>query len=496
MGEAGIKTTVHGPISYTPDGQPLVGPAPGLRNAWIAAGSGFGIGEGAGAGRLLAEWMVEGAPPMHMLAFDPRRFGGFADRDYRVEKAIEVFSMQFATHYPLEEREAGRPRKTTAIYQRLKDAGARFGCAYGWERANWFASGDEPHRLSFKRTQWFDAVARECKGLHENAGVIDLSGFTKYKVTGGDAYRTLDAMSANRLPAKNGDLRLCHFLNDHGRLECEFTIARIADDEFYLVCAALAEHHHLDWLRHHTEPGANVRYENLTESHGVLGLAGPRSREILQALSDTELSNPNFPWLSVQTINVAGIEVRAMRVSYTGELGWELHHRAEDQLALYDAVTTGVTSTAPVNLGFYALNALRMEKAYKAWGVELTVENTAWELGLDRFVSLKNRGFIGRDALLAQRERGVDKHFAYVEIQTGDSDVIGGEPVFAGDQLSGVMVSGAYGHRVGKSLGFALLNSSELPNAKPLETELMGQRRGLRIIAKPAFDPKDLCPRS
>ena len=496
LGEAGIKTTVHGPISYTPDGQPLVGPAPGLRNAWIAAGSGFGIGEGAGAGRLLAEWMVEGAPPMHMLAFDPRRFGAFADRDYRVEKAIEVFSMQFATHYPLEEREAGRPRKTTAIYQRLKEAGARFGCAYGWERANWFAQNDEPHTLSFKRTEWFDALARECKGLHENAGVIDLSGFTKYKVSGRDAHRTLDRMSANRLPSNIGDIRLCHFLNDLGRLECEFTIARIADDEFYLVCAALAEHHHLDWLAHHTEPGADVCYENLTESHGVLGVAGPRSREMLETFCDTDLSNSAFPWLSSQMVNVAGVEVRAMRVSYTGELGWELHHRAEDQLPLYDAVTTCVTGAAPVNVGLYALNALRMEKAYKAWGVELTVENTAWELGLDRFVSLKNRRFIGADALRAQRERGIEKRFEYVEVETGDSDVIGGEPVFAGDVLSGVMVSGAYGHRVGKSLGFALISPSESTTTEPWETELMGQRRGLTVIAEPAFDADNVCPRS
>ena len=495
LGEAGIKTAVHGPISYTPDGQPLVGPAPGLRNTWIAAGSGFGIGEGAGAGRLLAEWMVEGAPPMHMLAFDPRRFGAYANREYRIDKAIEVFSLQFATHYPLEEREAGRPRKTTAIHTRLKQAGARFGCVYGWERANWFAKHHEPHSLSFKRTEWFDAVARECNRLHDNAGVIDLSGFSKFRVRGGDAETTLDSMSANRLPAKIGDIRLCHFLNHHGRIECEFTIARIAEDTFYLVCAAVAERHHLDWLRHHTEADASIEYENLTERNGVLGVAGPRSREILQNLCDTDLSNSSFPWLTTQGVKVTGVEVQAMRVSYTGELGWELHHRAEDQATLYDAIMDN-TDSSPVNVGFYALNSLRMEKAYKAWGVELTVENTAWELGLDKFVSLGNRKFIGRDALMSQRDKGVEKCFVYVEIDTAESDPIGGEAILAGDELAGVMVSGAYGHRVAKSLGFALLDTKEVTAGRGLEAEIVGKRRALRIIDEPAFDAKSVVPRS
>lgn len=496
LGEAGIKTTVHGPISYTPDGQPLVGPAPGMRNAWIAAGSGFGIGEGAGAGRLLAEWMVEGAPPMHMLAFDPRRFGAYADRDYRIDKAIEVFSLQFATHYPLEEREAARPRKTTAIYERLKSAGARFGCAYGWERANWFASENEPHTLSFRRTEWFEAVARECTALHENAGVIDLSGFTKYRVSGRDAQRSLESMSANRLPGKVGDIRLCHFLNGDGKVECEFTICRTGAEAFYLVCAAVAERHHLDWLVHHTDSGADVCYENLTESRGVLGIAGPNSRAILQPVCDADLSNENFPWLTAKVVTAAGVEVTAMRVSYTGELGWELHHRAEDQITLYDALMSGDAEVAPVNVGFYALNSLRMEKAYKAWGVELTVENTAWELGLDRFVSLGDRDFIGRDALIAQREGGLDKRFVYLEIEAGESDAIGGEALLAGDELVGVMVSGAYGHRVGKSLGFGLLDVVKLAAGRSLEAEIVGVRRRIRVIDEPAFDRRSRCPRA
>ena len=496
LGEVGIKTAVHGPVSYTPDGQPLIGPAPGLRNAWIAAGSGFGIGEGAGAGHLLAEWIIDGAPPMHMLAFDPRRFGRYADRDYRVKKAVEVFSMQFATHYPLEEREAARPLKTTAIYERLAHAGARFGCAYGWERANWFAIDGEPHSLSFKRTQWFDAVARECAALHENAGVIDLSGFTKYRVSGRDAHHSLDSMSANRLPSKVGDIRLCHFLNLRGKVECEFTICRTGDDSFYLVCAAVAERHHLDWLQLHTAPSAEVCFENLTESHGVLAIAGPNSRAILQRVCDRDLSNTSFPWLTAQALTVADVEVYAMRVSYTGELGWELHHRADDQGALYDALVADNGPVAPTNVGFYALNSLRMEKAYKAWGVELTVENTPWELGLHRFVALEGRDFYGRDSLIQQRERGVEKRVVYVELDARQSDAIGGEALFAGRELVGVVISGAYGHRVGKSLGFALLDATEISAGRTLEAEIVGERRNVRIIDEPAFDASNIAPRA
>ena len=491
LGEVGIKTAVHGPISYTPDGQPLVGPAPGIRNAWIAAGSSFGIGEGAGAGHLLAEWMVHGAAPMHMWAFDPRRFGHYADFDYRVSKAIEVYANQFSTHFPLEEREGARPKHTTAIYVRLKSAGARFGCVYGWERANWFAANDEPHTLSFARTAWFDAVARECKGLSETAGVIDLSGFSKYRVRGRDAEHTLGSLSANRLPTKVGDLRLCHFLNHHGRIECEFTIARLAKDDFYLVCAAPAKGHHLDWLKGHTEPGARVEFEDLTASRGVLGLSGPLSREILQPLCENDLSNQRFPWLTSQSVNIAGIDVQAIRVSYTGELGWELHHHAKDQCALYDALMHDGRALKPINVGFYALNSLRMEKAYKAWGVELTTENTPWELGLDRFVSIKNRAFIGRDALCHQHKTGIDKRFVYVEIDSNHTDVIGAEPVYAGSERVGVMVSGAYGHRVGKNLGFAQLFDQRPPLDQPLSTNMLGENHAIRIIEEPAFDPSN-----
>lgn len=496
LGEAGIKTVVHGPVSYTPDGQPLVGPAPGLRKVWIAAGSGFGIGEGAGAGLLLAEWMVEGTPPMHMLSFDPRRFGSYADQGYRVAKAVEVFAMQFATHYPFEEREAGRPKKRSPVYQRLAAKGAVFGSAYGWERANWFARNAESHRLSFRRVEWFDAVAAECAGLSRGVGIVDFSGFSKYVVRGEDAERTLDALSANRLPRRVGELRLCHFLNDRGGIECEFTMTRLGKTEWYLVCAALAEQHHLDWLREHTPADADVRIENRSETHGVLGVAGPRSRALLEGLTDEDLSNAAFPWLSAAGMTVAGVELEALRVSYTGELGWELHHRIEDQLTLYDALHERGQNLSLIDVGFYAVDSMRLEKGYRAWGVELTIESTPWEAGLDRFVVLDGREFVGRDALLRQREEGVKRSFALLTIGARDADVFGGEAVFAGAHIVGVIVSGGYGHRVGKSLAFALLDVEHTEPGMMLEVEILGERCRAWVIEEPIYDPRNERPRA
>lgn len=494
LNEVGIKSTIHGPVSYSADGQPLIGPAPGLRNAWLACGSGFGIGEGAGAGKLLAEWIVEGQPPMHMGVFDPRRFGGYADRDYRVAKAIEVFACQFATHYVLEERPAGRPRKTTSIYNRLQQAGARFGCVYGWERANWFASGDEAHTLSFHRTEWFDAVAREVSAVSGHAGVIDLSGFSKLVVRGADAARFLDRLCANRLPSRMGEIRLCHCLNHRGTVECEFTITLVAESEYYLVYAAAAEQHHIDWLQQQLSPGLDVSFENLTGFRTVLGLAGPASRDILTQLTDADLGNAAFPWLSAQTIDVAGCPVLAMRVSYSGELGWELHHEMGDQPAIYDALKS--VMAAPADFGFYAMNSMRMEKAYVAWGSELTVENTAWELGLERFVELEGRDFIGRDALLAQRDAGVKRKLYYAEVDTVDSDIIGGEAVFRDGNRVGVAISGAYGHRVGKSLAFLLLPIQPDLQEKELSVEVLGQMCTARVLPLPAWDAQNRLPRT
>ena len=496
LAEAGIRTTVHGPVSYCADGQPLIGPAPGLRNAWLSCGSGFGIGEGAGAGKLLAEWMVEGQPPMHMGVFDPRRFGDYADRQYRVDRAVEVFAMQFTTHYPLEERSAGRPARKTPIYQRLAEAGARFGCVRGWERPNWFAVADEQHRLSFHRTDWFNAVAREVQGVCAHAGVIDLSGFGKLLVRGKGARAFLDHLSANRLPENVGDIRLVHCLNNRATVECEFTITLLEAGVYYLIYAAAAEQHHIDWLMHHLQGRTDVVIENVTASRGVLGLAGPGSREILSQLTSEPLAITDFPWLTARKIEVAGRPLTALRVSYTGESGWELHHSVSDQAVIYDALKSVAQVAPPVDFGFYAMNSMRMEKAYRAWGVELTVENTPWESGLDRFVSIDGREFIGREALVEQRANGISRQLVYVEVESGDTDIIGGEAVYCNDVRVGVAVSGAFGHRVGKCIAFLLLPLEAAGGHGALEVEILGQRCPAKPLPEPVYDGDSRLPRA
>ena len=537
LADAGIKTVVHGPVSYSADGQPLIGPAPGLRNAWLACGSGFGIGEGAGAGKLLAEWIVNGQPPMHMGAFDPRRFGSYADRDYRVSRALDIFANQFATHYPLEEREAGRPRKTSPIHQRLSEAGAQFGAAFGWERPNWFntlqalttsapvattehsaASGTKngfeknaaqntqaaSQQLSFRRTAWFNAVARECRQLSAHAGVIDFTGFAKFKVVGRAAEIFLDNLSANTLPQQTGQIRLCHFLNSHGRVECEFTVTRVGDEQFYLVGAAWGELHHLDWMQQMLQQGqhqkphrqhgtTDVSITNVTQQTAVTAIAGPAAQQLLQPLCKQSLELEQFPWLEARHIEVAGCEVLALRVSYTGEAGWELHSSLAQQPIIYAALKA--RPEPPVDVGFYAVNAMRMEKAYKAWGAELTVENSIRELGLERFVVTDNRQFIGRAAVLADREQTLTRRFYYCAIDTTDSDPIGGEAIFQADQRVGVLVSGAYGHRVGYCIGFALLDIAAADNGQALQVEMLGEWRQLTLIAEPAFDAQNRRPR-
>ncbi len=494
LAEAGIRTVIHGPVSYCADGQPLIGPAPGLPNVWLACGSGFGIGEGAGAGKLLAEWMVEGCPPMHMGIFDPRRFGDYADRAYRLDKARETFALQFATHYPLEERPAGRPRKMTPIHDQLERAGARFGCVHGWERANWFAVHHESQTLSFQRTEWFDAVAQEVRSVTTHGGVIDLSGFSKFLVKGRDSMAFLDSLFANRMPSRAGDIRLCHCLNQKGTVECEFTVTLLEDGSYYLIAAAAAAIHHLDWLRNHLPRGADVTIENVTESRGVLGLCGPNSRGILQQLTHTDLQTMAFPWLSARTIEVAGKPLLALRVSYTGELGWELHHDIGDQVALYAALKSVSGMEGPVDFGFYAMNSMRMEKAFKAWGSELTVENTAWELGLDRYVCLSGRDFIGRSALIRQRDEGVLRQLYFAAVDNPDIDIIGGEAVYLGDERVGVAVSGAYGHRVDLNLSFLLLPVDRVASGALFAIEMLGRMFPVHLLEGPAFDPYSRLP--
>jgi len=473
--EGGIKSIVNGPITFTPDANPLIGPAFGLRNAWLLTGSSMGIMEGGGAGKFLAEWMDGGEPPMDALAVDSRRFGGYTDRDYRVDKAVECFAAQFGIHYPYEERLAGRNKKQTPAYELLKSNGAVFGSAYGFERPNWYSRNPAvtESSLSFRRANWFDTVAAECENLQQNVGLGDLSVFSKFRVSGKDAFAFIDRLGANSAP-QTGRIGLSHVLNQSGGIMSEFSISATEDNEFYLASAAAAGRHDEDLLRVRSR-GFDLQVENITDRKGVFGIMGPNAETLLQQLCDQDLSITAFPWLGAGRIEIAGIAVEALRVSYVGEPGFELHHDIDQQHSLLQHL---LQAGEKFELGFYgafAMNSMRLEKAYRAWGADLTTERTPLEAGLDHLVKSKNRDFIGRDAMLARQQRDDHWSMELLEFEDPEFDPFYMHTVFRGDEAVGLVTSGSYGYRLQKAIGLAYFRTP-ITRADELKVEILGRR--------------------
>ena len=518
LANAGIRTIVHGPITFTPDANPLVGPAFGLDNAWLLTGSSMGVMEGGGAGRFLADWMVDGAPPMDALAVDPRRFGAWADRDYRVAKAIECFGLQFGGHYPFEERPAGRPRRVTSIYGVQAARGAVFGCACGWERPNWFASGgesrseprlesgadtrwgksDDPRDapLTFLRPAWRSTVAAECRAVRDRAGIVDLSAFAKFEVAGADATAFVERLGANRPPRGVGGIGLTHVLTGTGGVASEFTVTRLAAKRYYLTSAAAAERHDEDVLRQHAGGFADARVVNRTEHMGALGLVGPEARAVLGALTDADLDDDAFPWFSARTIRIGSVEARALRVSYVGELGWELHVAMTDLPVLHEALCAAGEPVGLSPFGAYAMNSMRLEKGYRAWGADLTTERTPIEAGLDHLVRTVGREFTGRAALLARAANPDAWRMVLLSIGPDDEvDPFHTHTVWCGGRPAGIVTTGAPGHRTGTVLALAYMRPVADARGHAgdggLEVSILGRRCAARMLAGPPYDPDD-----
>lgn len=485
---AGLKRVINGPITFTPDGNPLIGPAFGLDGAWLLTGSSMGVMEGGGAGAFLADWIVDGAPPMDALATDPRRFGDWADRTYRLDRAHESFGLQFGIHFPHEEREAGRPRRTTPILERQRAAGAVFGVAHGWERPLYF--GSAPGRLTFRKPDWLDAVGAECLAVRDAAGLFDLSAFAKFEVTGPDALAFAESLGANRAPRRDGRIGLTHALTPAGGVASEFTVTRLSADRIYLTSAAAAERHDHDLLRVRAR-GHDVAITNRTEALGILAVTGPRARAILTPLADADLSNTAFPWLSAVEMSVAGIAVRALRVSFAGELGWELHVPMNRLGALHDSLTQAGPAHGLRPAGTYALNALRLEKGYRAWGADLTTERTPLEAGLDALVRAEGRTFIGREAMLGRADPW---RMELLELACeGDLLPHAAHAVMQECRPVGIVTSGAYGHRVSKMLALAYLRPGVVAppeGGAPLTVDLLGTEVAVEILAEPPYDPR------
>jgi dimethylglycine dehydrogenase len=497
LARAGIQRIINGPITYTPDGNPLLGPAFGVPGYWLACGLSFGITQAGGAGRYLAEWIVEGQPSIDLWEVDPRRYGSYATERYAVARCIDIYEDEYAIVYPQDDRRAGRPARTSPLYDRFRAAGAVFGVRNGWERPYWFAPpGTEPRdRPSFRRTNWFDAVGREARAVREGAGLLELSSFAKYEVGGPGAEAWLDRLCANRLP-RLGRIALSQLLTERGTIECDVTLTRLEPERFLVLSAAVAELHDLDWLRRHAPGEGSVTIENVTARSGVLILAGPRARDVLGRVTDADLSNAAFPWLAARRIQVGPVPVLALRINYVGELGWELHHPLEYQVALYEALRAAGEDLGLADFGLRAMDSLRLEKGYRAWGADLNTEVTPLEAGLERFVAFDKGDFVGRDALLAQRRAGLRKRLATLEVDALDADCWGSEAVWDGDRVVGITTSGGYGYCLGRSLAVAYLDAPLAAPGTPLTVEILGERRPVRVLAEPPFDPQDRRPRS
>lgn len=485
--DAGIRRVINGAIPHTPDGAPLLGPAANLRNFWMCCGTSFGIAQGGGCGKFLAQWLLHGDAEINMAEFDPRRFGSFADESYTRDKVFLDYRLTFTTRKPGEEETPGRPRKTSPLYHRLRAMGAVHTETFGWERPKWFSLDGRDEHCGYRRNNVFEVVGDEVAAVHERVGILDLTGFSKYDITGPHAEGFLNRICANRIPRKAGGISLVHLLSPRGRILGEMTVTRLADDRFYALSAAAAELRDEDLLIQSLRPDEAVRIDNVTESRGVLVLSGPRSRDLLRLLTDADLSNDQFRWLSAREIEVAGHPLRALRVSYVGELGWELHPPMASLEALYDALWREGQAFGIANYGLYAVNGMRMEKAYKAWPAELTNELTMLEADMARFIDFDKSDFVGRAATQDRPPRPFK--IVYAQVDASDTDARGGEPIMDQDRCIGVTTSGAYGHRVKKSLIFACVPPQFAGPGTVFEILIQGERRRAAVLETAAFDP-------
>jgi dimethylglycine dehydrogenase len=525
FGEVGVKNVYNGAICYTPDGSPIVGPAWGLRNFWLNEGHSFGITAAGGAGWQIAEWIVDGEPTIDMMGVDPRRFGPYASRGYLRTKNEEAYRNVFTIHYPDEERPAARPLKRAPCYERMQALGAVFGHVYGWERPNWFAPLDyglseaeldvpdtiahENHALpqgvrerpvekySFRRSNYFDFVGQECRHVHDKVGVLDMSAFAKFAVCGPGAEAWLESLVANLVPRRVGRIGLCHMLSSNGGVRSEFTIYRTGAQRFYLVSAGALERHDWDYLCKLKPTDGSVELQKITTQYGVLVVAGPKSREVLRKITDADLSGNAFPWLSGQFINVGCAQAHAVRVNFVGELGWELHHPIEMQNYIFDLLMEAGAEFDIKPFGIRAMDSLRLEKSYRLIPRELSIEYAALESGLERFVRLDKDDFIGKDALLAWRERGFKWQFVTMEVHgVSHSDARGSEPIYRDGELVGRCTSGGYGWRVQKSLALGMVAPELAAEGTELQVQILGELYKATVIAESPYDPDNAALRS
>ncbi|MSO93839.1 MAG: FAD-dependent oxidoreductase [Rhodospirillales bacterium] len=493
LASAGIQKVINGPIPYTPDGNPLIGPAPGLQNFYECCVFSFGIVQAGGAGKALAEWVVEGETEWDLWSLDPRRFTGHVGKQYTKEKALELYRYEYAIGFPYEERPAGRPAKVSPLYERLKAKGAQFGARNGWERATWFPRDPEQANadLTFHRPSWLGRMAEECQAAAEGVAVLELPGFSRFEITGRGAAEWLETLICGNLP-RPGRVSLAYACTPKGGLLSEFTITRLDDDRFWLLGASTAEWHDRDWLVQRLPADGSVHIENVTARYSTLVVTGPKAREVLGQVTDADLSSNAFPWLSAKPISVGIARGTALRVSYVGELGWELHMPLERLVAAYDAVREAGQPFGIRDIGIYAVDSLRLEKCYRSWKQDLEIGYSPLAASLDRFVNLKKPSFPGREALLSESERGPKARLVPLIVAADTTDAPFCSTVFKDGERAGIVTSGGYGHRLRQSIALAYIRSDLAGEGTALEIEIFGRRVGATVKREPLYDPENL----
>jgi sarcosine dehydrogenase len=463
---AGVKQMINGPESFTPDGNFILGLAPECQNMFVGAGfNAFGIASGGGAGWVLAEWIVKGEAPLDLWVVDIRRFSGLhRDRDWVRDRTLEAYGKHYTIAFPHEEYESGRPRIVSPLYERLKVHRGVFGSKLGWERPNWFApEGVEPKDVySMGRQNWFGPVGDEHALVREAVGIFDQSSFAKYELSGSDALKALDWICANDVAKPAGRLTYTQLLNSRGGIEADLTVARLSEDRFYIVTGTGFRTHDFGWIRDHIGAGMDASLVDVTEDFGTLSLMGPKARDVLAAVTRADVSNVAFPFGHVREIAIAGHVVRALRITYVGELGWELHVPIAATGEVFDALMEAGQSDGIRPAGYRALESLRMEKGYRAWGSDITPNDTPFEAGLGWAVKLrKNTDFVGRRALEAANGAALQKRLACFTVDDPDIVLLGRETILRNGEPVGYLTSGGYGYTVGKNIGYGYVRSGD-----------------------------------
>jgi len=494
LGTAGLSRMINGPIPYAPDGNPLIGPMPGVPNAFEACVFTFGICQAGGAGKVLAEWVTEGETEWDMWSCDPRRYTSFAaDKDYCIAKGMEIYGHEYAMHFPKHAWPAGRDRKLSPIHDRIKALGGQFKPYNGWERANWYAKpGDD---LSEESTQtwnregpWRPRIEEECRAVTEAAGILDLPGFSRFRVKGEGATAWLSSLITGKVP-KPGRIGLAYFSDDKGRIVTEMSVMMLDEDFFFLITAATAQWHDFEWLTKHLPDNAAFTIDDVTDNFSCQILSGPNSRAILADVSDADLSKG---WLTHQSCQIAGRWCQLVRVSFAGELGWEIHTKIEDTAAIFDAVWAAGQTHGLKPFGMEALDSLRIEKGYRAWKGDLSTDYTILQGGLDRFVDWTKPNFKGKAALEREKQQGVIKRFVTLTVEAGECDAPYMSTLWHGGKVVGETTSGNWGYRTGKSIALGMLRADLAVPGTEIEVEIYGDRFKATVQPDgPLFDPNN-----